>query len=618
MTREGAAFAADSVNVAPLLDVKGLTVRFGEAEAVDKIDLTLSAGQTLAIVGESGSGKSVTALAVMGLIPFADGQIAEGAIRFQTRDEGVIDLATVPEPGLRRIRGSEIAMIFQEPMTALNPVLTIEDQITETILAHQGGSAREARAEALRLLKKVRLPDAEAMLGRYPHQLSGGMRQRVVIAIALSCRPRLLIADEPTTALDVTVQAQIMALLAELKEETGASIIFITHDMGLVAEAADAVVVLYEGKKVEEGPVDRLFAAPSHPYTRMLLDAVPRLGQFNDTALPHRQPVTIMDQGVARQVGETCVQDTVHQSAPLLMVDRLTARFPVLHDVIGRTTHFVHAAEEVSLAIHPGETLALVGESGSGKSTIGKAIQQVVRPTSGEIRFDGQAYGAMTEAARRLLKRDVHSIFQDPLASLNPRRTVGDSIAEPIRIHGLMQGEDAILDRVRGLMTEVGLVADHHGLYPHQFSGGQRQRICIARALAAEARLVVADEAVSALDVSIQAQIVQLLMRLQAEQGLSYLFISHDMAVVEKMAHRVAVMYLGQIVEIGPRQAVIGAPRHPYTQRLLASVPVPDPARRAIRSSDASEVPSAMRRAGDPPVPVRLVEVAPDHFVAKT
>jgi len=616
MTREGAAFEAGCVEAAPLLDVEGLSVRFGVTEAVSKIDLTLSPGQTLAIVGESGSGKSVTALAIMGLTPFADGHIAEGAIRFRTRDEGVIDLATLPEPKLRRIRGSEIAMIFQEPMTALNPVFTIADQITETILEHQGGSAREARAEALRLLKKVRLPDAEAMLDRYPHQLSGGMRQRVVIAMALSCRPRLLIADEPTTALDVTVQAQIMALLAELKEETGAAIIFITHDMGLVAETADDVVVLYEGKKVEEGRIDRLFATPSHPYTRMLLDAVPRLGEFNDTALPYRQPVTIMERGVARQVGETQVQDTVDRAAPLLVADKLTARFAVKHNVIGRATHLVHAAEGVSFAIHPGETLALVGESGSGKSTIGRAIQQLVRPTSGEISFDGQAYGAMTDSTRRALKRDVHSIFQDPLASLNPRRTVGDSIAEPIRIHGLLQGDAAILDRVQGLMAEVGLVPDHHNLYPHQFSGGQRQRICIARALAAEARLIVADEAVSALDVSIQAQIVQLLMRLQAEQGLSYLFISHDMAVVEKMAHRVAVMYLGQIVEIGPRQAVIGAPRHPYTQRLLASVPVPDPARRTTRSSDASEVPSAMRRVGDPPVQVQLVEVAPDHFVA--
>ena len=618
MTREGAAFEAASVPAAPLLEVQGLTVRFGPAEAVSKIDLLLAPGQTLAIVGESGSGKSVTALSIMGLIPFADGQIAEGAIRFRTGTDGVIDLATLSEQKMRRIRGSEIAMIFQEPMTALNPVFTIADQITETILEHQGGTAREARTEALKLLKKVRLPDAEAMLDRYPHQLSGGMRQRVVIAMALSCRPRLLIADEPTTALDVTVQAQIMALLGELKEETGAAIIFITHDMGLVAETADEVVVLYEGQKVEEGRVDALFAQPSHPYTRMLLDAVPRLGQFNDTELPHRQPVTIMERGVARQVGETHVQDTVDQSKPLLVADRLTARFPVKHDIIGRTTHLVHAAEDVSFAIHPGETLALVGESGSGKSTIGKAIQQLVRPTSGDITFDGQAYGAMTESARRRLKRDVHSIFQDPLASLNPRRTVGESIAEPIRIHGLMQGEAAILARVRGLMAEVGLVPDHHGLYPHQFSGGQRQRICIARALAAQARLIVADEAVSALDVSIQAQIVQLLMRLQAEQGLSYLFISHDMAVVEKMAHRVAVMYLGQIVEIGPRQAVIGAPRHPYPQRLLASVPVPDPARRSVRSSDASEVPSAMRRLGDPPVPVRLAEVAPDHFVAGT
>jgi len=605
-----------ATEAAPLLEVEGLTVRFGEREAVSGIDLSLVPGQTLAVVGESGSGKSVTALSIMGLIPSAGGTLAGGAMRFETAAGARTDLATLPEPRMRRIRGAEIAMVFQEPMTALNPVFTIGNQIAETILEHRGGSARAARAEALELLHKVRLPDAEAMLDRYPHQLSGGMRQRVVIAMALSCRPRLLIADEPTTALDVTVQAQIMSLLMEIQAETGAAIILITHDMGLVAETADDVVVLYEGCKVEEGPVGDIFARPQHVYTKMLLDAVPRLGQFADAALPSRRPVTILDGGAARQVGETRVQDTVKSGSPILEVRDLVARFDVAHDLIGRPTHRVHAVEGVSLTLQPGETLALVGESGSGKSTVGKAIQQLVRPTEGDIDFEGHTYRAMTAAERRQLKRDVHSIFQDPLASLNPRRTVGDSIAEPIHIHGLLKGNKAIRDRVRDLMALVGLLPDHHDLHPHQFSGGQRQRLCIARALAAEARLIVADEAVSALDVSIQAQIVQLLMRLQAERSLSYLFISHDMAVVEEMAHRVAVMYLGQIVEIGPRQAVIGSPRHPYTQRLLAAVPVPDPAHRTVRSSDASEVPSAMRRVGDPPKRLRLTEVAPGHFVA--
>ncbi|MEM8663057.1 MAG: ABC transporter ATP-binding protein [Pseudomonadota bacterium] len=607
---------ADTVE--PLLEVDGLTVRFGRAEAVREVSLRIRPGETVAIVGESGSGKSVTGLSILGLIPFAGGEIASGSLRFRTAEGVVRDLARLPEPEMRRIRGAEIAMIFQEPMTALNPVFTVGSQISETILEHRGGSSRAARAEALNLLKKVRLPDAEAMLDRYPHQLSGGMRQRVVIAMALSCQPRLLIADEPTTALDVTVQAQIVALIQELKEETGAAVIFITHDMGLVAETADDVVVLYEGRKVEEGPASPIFAAPQHAYTRMLLDAVPRLGQHAHEPLPSCRPVTIMENGVARKVGETRIQDTVVKGSPLLEVERLTVRFDVVHDVLGRATHRVHAAEAASFAIQPGETLALVGESGSGKSTVGKAIQQLVRPNDGEITFDGTAYSAMSARARRRLKRDVHSIFQDPLASLNPRRTVGDSIAEPIRIHGLLHGTDAIRARVRELMERVGLRPEHDGLYPHQFSGGQRQRLCIARALAAEARLIVADEAVSALDVSIQAQIVRLLMTLQAERRLSYLFISHDMAVVEEMAHRVAVMYLGQIVEIGPRQAVIGSPRHPYTQRLLASVPVPDPDRRVRRSSDVSEVPSAMRPVGSPPEPVRLVEVAPGHLVAET
>ncbi|MEM9249898.1 MAG: ABC transporter ATP-binding protein [Pseudomonadota bacterium] len=604
--------------MAPLLEVDGLTVRFGRAEAVREVSLAIRPGETVAIVGESGSGKSVTGLSILGLIPFAGGEIAGGSLRFRTADGAFRDLTRLPEPEMRRIRGAEIAMIFQEPMTALNPVFTVGDQIAETILEHRGGSARAARAGALDLLKKVRLPDAEAMLDRYPHQLSGGMRQRVVIAMALSCQPRLLIADEPTTALDVTVQSQIVALIQELKEETGAAVIFITHDMGLVAETADDVVVLYEGRKVEEGPVSPVFSAPQHAYTRMLLDAVPRLGQCADDPLPSCRPVTIMEHGVARKVGDTRVQDTVVEGSPLLKVEGLTARFDVVHDVLGRATHRVHAVEAASFAIQPGETLALVGESGSGKSTVGKAIQQLVRPNSGEITFDGTRYSAMSARARRRLKRDVHSIFQDPLASLNPRRTVGDSIAEPIRIHGLIRGTDAIRSRVRELMDRVGLRPEHDGLYPHQFSGGQRQRLCIARALAAEARLIVADEAVSALDVSIQAQIVRLLMTLQAERQLSYLFISHDMAVVEEMAHRVAVMYLGQIVEIGPRQAVIGSPRHPYTQRLLASVPVPDPDRRVRRSSDVSEVPSAMRPVDSPPEPVRLVEVAPGHLVAKT
>ena len=601
---------------APLLRITDLGVAFGGAQAVRDLSLSVAPGRTLAVVGESGSGKSVTALSVMGLVPFAGGRITSGRMEFTRRSGETVDLAGLPEPTLRRIRGNEIAMIFQEPMTALNPVFSIGEQIVETIVEHRDISRREARAEALELVKKVRLPDARDMLDRYPHQLSGGMRQRVVIAMALSCRPALLIADEPTTALDVTVQAQIMNIIRELQDETGAAVIFITHDMGLVAETADEVVVLYDGRKVEEGPVARVFDAPREPYTRMLLSAVPRLGSCADHALPRRRPVMLMEPTGPREMGAHGVQDTADYTRPLVRVTDLTVRFDVAHNLIGMPTHRVHAAERVSFDIFPGETLALVGESGSGKSTVGKGIQQLLRITDGDISFDGQAYGAMTDAVRRRLKREVHSVFQDPFASLNPRRTVGDSIAEPILIHGLIRGDKAIAERVRSLMVKVGLRPDHSALYPHQFSGGQRQRICIARALASEARLVIADEAVSALDVSIQAQIVQLLMELQAERGLSLLFISHDMAVVEEIAHRVAVMYLGQIVEIGPRQAVIGAPRHSYTRRLLASVPVPEAGRRIDRSFIQGEVPSAMRRVGDTPAPVRLTEVAPGHWVA--
>jgi glutathione transport system ATP-binding protein len=442
------------------------------------------------------------------------------------------------------------------------------------------------------------------------------MRQRVVIAMALSCRPRILIADEPTTALDVTVQAQILQTIRELQAETGVAVIFISHDMGVVAEVAEEMLVMYQGRKVEAGAVGGVFARPREPYTRMLLEAVPRLGALADQPLPQRRPVTMMEAGVVRSTGTHAVQDTVRAGAPLLRVQDLEVEFAVRYGFFGRPTHLVHAAERVSFDLRPGETLALVGESGSGKSTVGKAIQQLVRPAGGRILFEGRDYADMGERERRRLKREVHTIFQDPLASLNPRRTVGDSIAEPIRIHGLMRDDRKIAARVAELLRKVELQPDDARRYPHQFSGGQRQRICIARALASEARLVIADEAVSALDVSIQAQVVQLLMELQAEVGLSYLFISHDMAVVEQMAHRIAIMYLGQIVEIGPRQQIIGDPRHSYTRRLLASVPVPDPTVPRKPIPQTGDVPSPMRPVGQRPVPVELTEVAPGHFVA--
>ena len=608
----------DAAAQAPLLSVRGLSVRFGKGnEVVRELDFDLRPGGTLAIVGESGSGKSVTSLAVMGLVGAAGGEISAGRIDYRLGSGEVVDLARLSEPKMRRLRGNEIAMIFQEPMTALNPVFTIGDQIAETILEHRGGTRAQALIEAEGLLRKVRLPDPRAMLARYPHHLSGGMRQRVMIAMALSCRPRILIADEPTTALDVTVQAQILHIIRELQAETGVAVIFISHDMGVVAEIAEEMLVMYQGRKVESGPVGQVFAQSREPYTRMLLEAVPRLGAMSAQPLPLRRAVTTMEHGKISHIGAHAVQDTVRPGPPIVQLRDLRVEFSVRYNLFGRPTHMVHAAEGVSLDIQPGETLALVGESGSGKSTVGKAIQQLVRPVGGQILFDGRDYAKMGTAARRQLKREVHTVFQDPLASLNPRRTVGDSIAEPILIHGLMRGSARISDRVGSLLRKVGLEPADAKRYPHQFSGGQRQRICIARALASQARVLIADEAVSALDVSIQAQMVQLLMELQAEQGLSYLFISHDMAVVEQMAHRIAIMYLGQIVEIGPRQSVISNPAHSYTRKLLASVPVPDPAALRQHVPLTGDVPSPMRPVGDRPTPVRLIEVAPDHFAAQ-
>jgi len=606
--------------IPPLLSVRNLAVSFGgkgdRAAAVSGLDFDLQPGRTLAIVGESGSGKSVTSLALMGLTALSGGRIDSGELLFNRRDGLSVDLTKLPARQMRDISGNEISIIFQEPMTSLNPVFTIGDQIAEAITAHRDISEAEALAETRALLEKVRLPDAAAMVDRYPHQLSGGMRQRVMIAMALSCRPSLLIADEPTTALDVTVQAQILNTIRDLQQEMGTAVIFITHDMGVVAEMADDVLVMWRGKKVEYGPVAEIFARPSHPYTKMLLSAVPKLGSFADDALPKRTPILVMEGDVPKLIGGTHVQDTANYATPLLRLDQITARFDVAHDVLGRTTHRVHAAEKISLDIYPGETLALVGESGSGKTTIGRMIQQLVKPSSGSILFDGRDYNGMSIGERQKLKRQIHSIFQDPMASLNPRRTVGESIAEPIEIHGLIKRPTEIKDRVAELLVKVGLPADSAARYPHQFSGGQRQRICIARALASDPRLIIADESVSALDVSIQAQIVQLLMELQAEKSLTYLFISHDMAVVEKVSHRVAVMYLGQIVEYGPRQVVINNPQHPYTRKLLSAVPVAEPGRAIDRSLIAGDIPSPMRRVGDDPVVVPLREVATGHWVA--
>ncbi|WP_376960251.1 dipeptide ABC transporter ATP-binding protein [Azospirillum sp. A26] len=627
------AAAVKAVDTAPaLLSVEGLSVAFdgehGPLRVVDDVSFTVAPGETVAIVGESGSGKSVTSLSLMRLVDYAGGRIVGGRIRFKGRDGRERDLATPPAEALTDMRGNDIAMVFQEPMTSLNPVFTIGDQIAEAVMLHQGLDRKAARAEALRMLEKVRIPEPARLLDRHPHQLSGGMRQRVMIAMALSCKPSLLIADEPTTALDVTIQAQILRLIRLLQDEMGMGVIFITHDMGVVAEVADRVVVMWRGRKVEEGPVERIFQAPQHPYTKALLSAVPKLGALRGQDLPVRFPLLVVDDAKAEAAppAPPPVQDTVRAAdAPLLEVRDLTTRFDVRKGIFGSLKARVHAVEKVSFAVRPGETLALVGESGCGKSTTGRTIMGLQSATSGTIRFDGLDTATLDSNGQAKLKEKIQYIFQDPFASLNPRMTVGFSVAEPMLVHDYapasrpgLSRRRAIEERVADLLTQVGLKPEHARRYPHEFSGGQRQRICIARAIACDPKVIIADEAVAALDVSIQAQIVNLLMELQARRGLSYLFISHDMAVVERVSHRVAVMYLGQIVELGPRRAVFENPQHPYTRRLMAAVPIADPSRRTrdLRLL-TGEIPSPIRSLGDEPSVQPLVPVGEDHFVAR-
>ena len=583
--RSGAALAPD----APVLTVQGLTVSVrsetGLQPLVQNLSFTLKRGETLAIAGESGSGKSITALAIMGLLPPPAVRITAGSIRL-----GDTDLPRLPEAQMRALRGSRIAMIFQEPMTSLNPVLTIGTQLTEAIRAHQPVSRRNARIQALAALQAVRLSQAGQRLDQYPHELSGGMRQRVMIAMALALRPEVLIADEPTTALDVTVQREVLELLRDLQRELGTAIILITHDMGVVAEMADRVIVLQSGAVVEAGPAARIFGQPEMPYTIDLLAAVPRIG----TGKPR----------------------IAAAGAPIATLSDVTVRFPLRRDLLGRVVQQVHAVEHVSFEIRRGETFAVVGESGCGKSTIARALVGLV-PHQGRIEIAGQALHGLDAAARRVWRRRVQIVFQDPMAALDPRMTVGALIAEPLVIHAI---GSAATQRASAadLMERVGLTAAQIERYPHEFSGGQRQRICIARALALQPDLIIADEAVSALDVSVQARVLDLLQTLQRDFGIALLFISHDMAVVENISDRVAVMYLGQIVEMGTRAQVFGNPQHAYTCRLIDAVPVPDPTHvRAPTARLSGEVPSPVYKPGDGPVRATLVDIGDGHQVAR-
>ena len=498
-------------------------------------------------------------------------------------------------------------------MTSLNPVFTIGRHISEALTCHGDISAKAAKIETLRLLDKVRIPNAASRFSDYPHQFSGGMRQRVMIAMALASRPKLLIADEPTTALDVTIQAQILDLIKTLQEEEGTSVLFITHDMGVVAETADRTVVMYRGEMVENGATADLFRHAAHPYTRALLSAVPHLGSMNGIAEP--LPFPVIDMATGEKHDPIPVSRPVDMQKPVLDIRSLTTRYHVTGGLLGKTTGAVHAVENVSFQLFAGETLALVGESGCGKSSIGRTIMRLANATSGEILLKDDDLLHLPAEKLRLARRNVQMIFQDPFASLNPRMSVGNAIAEPLIQHGLLS-KTAAREKATALLERVGLSADIMKRYPHEFSGGQRQRIAIARALALDPKVIVADEAVSALDVSIKAQVCNLMMDLQESLGLSYLFISHDMAVVERVSHRVAVMYLGEIVEIGSRQAVFENPQHPYTRKLMAAVPVLDPARRHMkRQLQAEELRSPIRPVGYMVPERHYAEITPGHFV---
>jgi ABC-type glutathione transport system ATPase component len=600
----------------PLLAVDDLRVEFksdgGTIVAVDGVSFSIDPGETVCLVGESGSGKSVTSLSLMRLVEFGGGRISGGQLKFAPRTGDPVDLAKASQDFMRELRGNQIGMIFQEPMTSLNPVFTIERQLVDGLKAHRGLKGADARARALELLRGVRVPEPEGRLKQYPHELSGGMRQRVVIAMAMACEPRLLIADEPTTALDVTIQAEILALIDRLKRENHMAVLFVTHDMAVVAQMADRVVVMHRGKIVEEGDVTTIFENPQADYTRMLLAAVPKLGEMRGTIAP----------APMRRIGDSArAGPSVSSSRPeprrLLEVKNLTTRYPVRGGAFRRVVANVHAVEDVSFSINIGETFSLVGESGCGKSSCGRSILRLVEPRSGEIWLNGREIRSLGQADLREARRDMQTVFQDPFASLNPLRRLRDQVAEPL-INFRLASKSEIVDRVAELFDRVDLPRSFLNRYPHELSGGQRQRVAIARAIASHPTLVIADEAVSALDVSVQAQVLNLLAELQADLGLSFLFISHDIAVVERISHFVGVMYLGRLVELGSRPAVFEDARHPYTKTLMAAVPVADPRRRRIHESPSSKpLASPIYPPGYQAESSTYDEVTPGHFVLR-
>jgi len=575
-----------------LLEVKNLVTQFkteeGTTTAVNDVSFNIYRGETVGIVGESGSGKSVTCLSLMRLIPNPPGKIIGGQMLYHGR-EGTVDLVTLPEADMRRYRGNEIGMIFQEPMTSLNPVFTCGDQVMEAITLHQNVSRREARERTLELFEKVQLPDPHRMADSYPHQLSGGQKQRVMIAMAMSCNPGILVADEPTTALDVTVQKTILDLMSDLKSRINSSIIFITHDLGVIAEVADRVIVMYKGRIVEQGTVLEIFSNPRHPYTKGLLACRPPLGKrlsklpviadFMDekpdgTLVEKAHSVATLIDSVTVSPEQTQARlAELQQRTPMLKVRNLKTWFPSKRNILGRPQAWVKAVDDVSFDVYPGETLGLVGESGCGKTTLGRTIIRLVDAHDGSMELEGRDLIRMNKRDLTALRKDMQIIFQDPYSSLNPRLTIGNAIMEPLNVHQVLGSEQERKARVLELLDRVGLQRLHYNRYPHEFSGGQRQRICIARALALNPRFIICDESVSALDVSVQAQVLNLLIELRKDFNFTYIFISHDLSVVKFMSDRMVVMNKGKIEEMGPADEIYNNPQHPYTQKLIDAIP---------------------------------------------
>ncbi len=545
-----------------LLEINHLRIDFpsdtGRVEALRGISFVVKKGETLGIVGESGSGKSLTALSILGLLPEA-AKIKEGEILFDTGALDPVDLATLPQKKLRTIRGGQIAMIFQEPMTSLNPVFRCGEQVTEAIRLHKKADNRAAKAQVLGLFRKVNLTDPERIYRSYPHQLSGGQRQRVMIAMALCANPSLLIADEPTSALDATVQRAILDLIKTLKNDWNGTVIFITHDLGVVAEVADRVLVMQKGEIVEQGGVTDIFKNPTHPYTQNLLGNFRRRSWPGSSTAPRKERTQELQQQPA--------------TLPYLSVKNLRVWFPARRNIFGKTREYVKAVDGVSLDIFKGKTLGLVGESGSGKTSLGRCILHLLEPEEGEVFVEGKSLADVSTSEWKSLRKDMQIIFQDPYSSLNPRMPVGRAIAEPLKVHGILSSEKERRERVLQLLETVGLAASHFGRLPSEFSGGQRQRIAIARALALEPKFIVCDECVSSLDVAVQTQVLELLKDLQARYGLSYLFISHDLSVVRLMSDHIAVMKEGKIQESGTAEKIWNHPETDYTRRLLDSIP---------------------------------------------